>query len=237
MRKKVIFFDLGETLVYRNPSLLHITARFLKKEGFNMRKEFIGRVLNNCAIKMKPVVESGRVPDSGKWKIYMSMVFKELGIKNQKLTVKLMQHLKKGTSFRLFPDVKKILKYLKKAGFKLGVISNASPEAENILKRTGINNIFDSVIISENVGFEKPDVMIFKSALKTLKVLPQDAIYVGDNFIADIKGAIKAGILPVWLHRKSKNSEFSYSGETTEKIFKIKKLSQLIKLIKKEGWN
>ncbi|MCX8094293.1 MAG: HAD family hydrolase [Candidatus Goldbacteria bacterium] len=237
MKKKVIFFDLGETLVYRNPSLVNISFRFLKKEGYNIPKKYLSEVLNACALKMRPIVESGKISDSKKWEIYISMVFKKLNIKNKNLMLNLMQHLKKGTSFRLFSDVKKSLIYLKKKGFKLGIISNASPEAENILKRTGIYDIFDSIIISEKVGFEKPDVNIYKKALKTINVLPEETIFVGDNFIADIKGAIKANITPVWLRRKSKNNEFSYDGNTTAKVFKIKDISGLIKLIKKEGWN
>ncbi|HPD18154.1 MAG TPA: HAD hydrolase-like protein, partial [Candidatus Goldiibacteriota bacterium] len=72
--------------------------------------------------------------------------------------------------------------------------------------------------------------------LEALKATPEESIYIGDNFIADVKGAIKAGITPVWLHRKSKNSEFSYSGRADKNVFKIKKLSEIIKLMNEEGW-
>lgn len=237
MKKKAVFFDAGETLVYRNPSLLEITRRFLKKAGINIDKKILGNVLNYCAIKMKPMVKSGKVSDSRKWKIYIAMVLKKLKIKNKKLLFDLKERLKKGTSFRAFPEIKRILKRLRNLGFKLSVISNAPPELDEILKRTGIHNFFDSIIISENVGYEKPDIMIFKKALNALKVKPEETIYVGDNYITDIKGAIKAGITPVWLRRKSKNNEFSYSGKKDKNVFKIKKVSEIIELIKKEGWN
>jgi putative hydrolase of the HAD superfamily len=237
MKIKAILFDAGETLIYRNPSLVEITRRLLKRNGINISKEIISNVLNHCALKMKPVVEGGRVPDSKKWEIYINMVFKKLKIKDKSLITNLKNHLKKGTSFRCFPDTKQTLKYLKKMGFKLAIVSNASAEVENIFKRTGIDKFFDSIIVSEKVGYEKPDIRIFKKALKELNVLPEEAVFIGDNFIADIKGAIKAGIYPVWLHRQSKNNEFSYTAETDVKILKIKKLIEIIKLIKQEGWN
>jgi putative hydrolase of the HAD superfamily len=236
MKKKTIFFDAGETLIYRNPSLLTITDRFLRKNGINVNKKSLASILNECAIGMKPVAESGSVPDSKKWEIYISKIFKKLSIKDDKIMIKLRERLKKGTSYRVFYDTKKTLKHLRKMGFKLGVISNASSELTGILKRTGLCDFFDGIIISELAGYEKPDVMIFRKALKKLKTTPDEAVYVGDNFIADVKGAIKAGITPVWLRRKSKNSEFSYSGRADKNGFKIKKLSEIIKLMNEEGW-
>ncbi|MBP7792692.1 MAG: HAD family hydrolase [Candidatus Goldbacteria bacterium] len=236
MKKRTIFFDAGETLIYRNPSLLTITDRFLKKNGININKKRLASVLNECAISMKPVAESGSVPDSKKWEIYVSKIFKKLNVKDNKIMIKLREHLKKGTSYRPFDDTKKTLKHLRKMGFKLGVISNASSELTGILKRTDIYDFFDGIIISEVAGHEKPDVMIFRKALEALKATPEESIYIGDNFIADVKGAIKAGITPVWLHRKSKNSEFSYSGRADKNVFKIKKLSEIIKLMNEEGW-
>lgn len=237
MKKRAIFFDAGETLIYRNPSLLEITRRFLKKAGINIDKKILRNVLNYCAIRMKPVVRSGKVSDSRKWQIYIAMVLNKLKIKNKKIMFDLKELLKKGTSFRAFPGTKKTLKYLKNFGFKLGVISNAPSELNEILKRAGIHDFFDSIIISEDVGYEKPNIMIFKKALNTLKIKPKETIYVGDNYITDINGAIKTGITPVWIRRKSKNNEFSYSCKKNKNVFTIKKISEIIDLIKKEGWN
>ncbi len=237
MKIKAIFFDAGETLVYRNPSLLEITRRFLKINKININKSTLAKILNSCALKMKPIVEQGNVADSKKWYIYINMVFKKSGIRDKKIMHELIEKLRIGTSFRAYPDAKKILKFLKKSGFKLGVISNASASVIDILKKTRIYDFFDGVIVSEIVGYEKPDVKIFNYALKTLKVKPRETIYIGDNYIADIKGSIKAGIIPVWLRRRSKNNEFSYSGKKSRNVYVIRKISELIKLIKKEGWN
>jgi len=237
MKKKVIFFDAGETLVYRNPSLLEISYRFLKREGYKISKNILSDILNNCAIKMKPLVESAKIADSKKWAIYIEMVFKKLKIKNKIVMNNLREHLKQGMSFRPFPGIKKLLSGLKRKGFKLGVISNASNSLYDILKRTGLSSFFDVIIVSEEVGCEKPDVRIFKKALNFLKIKPYEAVFIGDNFIADIIGAKKAGITPVWLQRKSKNNEFSYSGNAGKEVYKIRKVTDIIKLIKSEEWN
>lgn len=237
MKKRAIFFDAGETLVFRNPSLLTIFFRALRKNNININKRKLAKILNFCAEKMRPIVEKGNVPDSKKWSLYILMVFKSLNIQDKKFMEDLKEKLKKGTSFRPFQDVKEVLLSLKKSGFKIGVVSNASETLNDILKRAGIYGFFDCIIISEIVGYEKPDFMIFKKALEMLRVSEKESIFIGDNFITDVNGAINAGITPVWLHRKSKNNEFSYKGRQDKNVLKIKKLSEIIKLIKKEGWN
>jgi FMN phosphatase YigB (HAD superfamily) len=64
-------------------------------------------------------------------------------------------------------------------------------------------DLFDALAISEQVGFEKPDPRIFRSALDALKIGPGEyarVVMVGNNLIRDIRGANRLGLMSIWFH-------------------------------------
>lgn len=63
-----------------------------------------------------------------------------------------------------------------------------------------IQDCFDVVVVSGDVGVNKPDPAIFDIALKEMELLPQDVIHVGDS-ADDVNGARAAGIEPVLIRR------------------------------------
>lgn len=58
---------------------------------------------------------------------------------------------------------------------------------------------FDHVQVEGDVGFGKPEAQAFRHALSALAVRPQEAWMVGDNLLADIAGAQRAGIHAIWI--------------------------------------
>ncbi len=210
LKIKAVFFDAGETLIFRNPSLAQITKGYLDKAGHKISLERLEKVLTDRAKDMKKIVEAGRMNDSQKWVVYMDSVFRTLNIKDRELNAIIRERLKNGTSFRVYPHTVETVKKLKKQGYKTGIISNAPKQLFSILKRCKIDNLFNPIVVSEDVGFEKPSPKIFKEALKRAKVHPNEAVYVGDNLIADIHGALKAGIYPIWVTRNTKNAQFTF---------------------------
>ncbi len=99
-------------------------------------------------------------------------------------------------------DAKLILQYLKKKGYKLGVITNGFRKWQiKRLKATGFRKYFDFVATTSDVGYEKPHKEVFEFALKQAKVKPSQAVMIGDNPIRDIAPANKLGMTTVWLRR------------------------------------
>jgi HAD superfamily hydrolase (TIGR01509 family) len=88
---------------------------------------------------------------------------------------------------------------LRKAGLRLGVVSNSDGRAEQALEEAGLRDCFDVVIDSGLVGIEKPDPRIFQTALEALGVAPEEALYVGDLYEVDVVGARGAGMDAVLL--------------------------------------
>jgi HAD superfamily hydrolase (TIGR01549 family) len=236
MKIKAVFFDAGETLIFRNPSLSTLAARQLRSGGIKIPKSILVKAISAAAAEMKPIVERGVMSDSKKWKVYVGSVFKKLRIKNPALEEKLRLRLKNGTSFKAFGDAHKVVDYLNGRGIKTGIISNAPKELENILKRVKLYGKFRHIVISENAGVEKPHKKIFLKALKLARSKAHETVYIGDNYVADIYGAKNAGLVPVWIRRKSKNAEFSFAGGKNDMARTVTSLSGLIKLMKKEAW-
>ena len=85
------------------------------------------------------------------------------------------------------------------ANAKTAIITNGRTKGQKLkIEKTGLDKIFDTIIISEEVGIEKPDAQIFNLALKRLGVSNDKALFVGDNLKNDIKGGQNANIKTAW---------------------------------------
>jgi HAD superfamily hydrolase (TIGR01549 family) len=94
-------------------------------------------------------------------------------------------------------DVLPSLKLLKDNGFALGLITNRSQSIAALLEELGLDEIFDFTLAAGEIGYWKPDPRIFKYALQILKSEKKNAIYIGDNYFADVLGSRAAGMIPV----------------------------------------
>ena len=78
---------------------------------------------------------------------------------------------------------------------KLGLISNGVGAAQRgRLENGGILQLFDSLLVSDEVGIRKPDRAIFELSIQQLGVEPEEVLFVGDSLTDDFQGALNAGI-------------------------------------------
>ena len=84
---------------------------------------------------------------------------------------------------RPFPEMLALLSRLKKKyGCKIAVVSNEGRElAEYRIKQFKLNALADFYIVSSFVHFRKPDADIFRIALDTAQVSPQQVVYIEDR--------------------------------------------------------
>jgi putative hydrolase of the HAD superfamily len=95
-----------------------------------------------------------------------------------------------------FPDVLPALTQLRNR-VALGSVSNGVADLEAI----GIAHFFEASIAAHHFGSAKPDAAIFLAACEALNVVPQEAVYVGDDPVLDVEGAQRAGLRAVWMNR------------------------------------
>ncbi len=87
-----------------------------------------------------------------------------------------------------------ILDYLKPK-YKMHIITNGFEEIQDKkMTKSGLAPYFETVITSEQVGVKKPNPKIFSFALETCKAGASESIMIGDNYEADVMGAIDFGI-------------------------------------------
>ena len=96
--------------------------------------------------------------------------------------------------WRLEPGALELLQDLHSAGFRLGIISNFDRRLYEILKHVGILDLFEQIVVSSQVGADKPSPRIFEEALRRFAVEPAELLHVGDDEKADGDGARAVGI-------------------------------------------
>ena len=94
-------------------------------------------------------------------------------------------------------DILPTLSVLKEEGFPLGLITNRSQPVTPMLEELNIIDLFDITLTAGEVGYWKPDPRLFQYALQILKIAPDAAVYVGDNYFADVLGSRAAGLTPI----------------------------------------
>ena len=80
-----------------------------------------------------------------------------------------------------YADVHEALGLLRRRGYLLAVVSNFDRRLRAVLHDLKLGQFFDAVILSSEVGADKPDSRIFERALRTLNVTPGEALHVGDD--------------------------------------------------------
>ena len=108
------------------------------------------------------------------------------------------------TKTNLFPKAHETLSYLKER-YSLHLISNGFKESTELkVSNNGLNHYFENVVISEVVGFNKPDKAIFNHALTLANAGISESIMIGDSLEADIRGAQDYGMKAIYFNPERK---------------------------------
>jgi putative hydrolase of the HAD superfamily len=109
------------------------------------------------------------------------------------------------TNWVLEEDTLPTLQKLEEDGYRLGLISNAGDDQDvrQLARRFDIDRYFDFILTSAACSYRKPHPRIFELALSNWYFLPAEAVMVGDNLDADIRGAQNAGLFGIWLSRRA----------------------------------
>jgi putative hydrolase of the HAD superfamily len=96
----------------------------------------------------------------------------------------------------LYDDVLPALERLHRR-FRLFAISNGNAD----LAAIGLARYFEHAIAARDAGVPKPDPRIFALLLQRAGIGAERALHAGDDAVADVEGARRAGITPVWVNR------------------------------------
>ena len=109
--------------------------------------------------------------------------------------------------------------------YALALVSNFDhpPYVRGLLAHYGLADFFNAIVISGEIGVDKPDPRIFHRALDAVRCSPEEALFVGDSLESDITGARSVGCRPVLIDMKDSHPQ--YAGE------RIRSLEELLPLL------
>lgn len=188
---KAILFDLDGTLLDRGASLKHfITDQYDRFPGgfHHISKDtYTKRFIE---LDAKGYVWKGTV--------YSELIreFNITGLNMDQLLEDYLDHFQHHCIG--FDHLHTTLESLKRRGMKLGIISNGRCQFQmDNIRGLGIEQFFDTILISECEGLRKPEPKIFERALMRMDVRAGEAIFVGDHPVNDIEAAKQVGMRTV----------------------------------------
>lgn len=107
------------------------------------------------------------------------------------------------------------LKVLRQAGWTLGVVTNGMVDnQEGKIRRTGLADLVDGWVISDEIGVRKPDRAIFEALAARLRC-PLEGWMVGDSLEMDVAGGNSAGLKTVWITSGASAAKSSVQATVT----------------------
>ena len=136
-------------------------------------------------------------------------------------------------SFEALPNAHEVLEVLTDR-YRLAIICNTSASGERvrgILRYAGIARYFDLVVVSSEVGLRKPDERIFRIALESLALQPDEVVMVGNRISADILGGNRVGMKTVLIKWNNRYQEKA-TCELDRPNHTIKSLRELFSIVR-----
>jgi HAD superfamily hydrolase (TIGR01549 family) len=211
---RAVLFDLGGTLMYERASWGGITAQadealtnYLRSEGLELNlstfpREFRNRLSKYFGQREKDLLETT-------YSFVLRDVLKDKGYGDISESV-LRNALDRlftitQTNWALEEDTLPTLGKLEADGYRMGLLSNAGDDqdVQQLANRFDIAHYFDFILTSAACSYRKPHRRIFEIALSNWYFLPSEAVMVGDNLDADVRGAQGAGMFAVWISRRA----------------------------------
>ena len=189
-----VFFDLGLTLaesdvplryVERFSQLGHPITEEQAQRAYHLANKYFMRERPGELGQHSPTMLQGFLS-----RVCQELEVPQLGEPLFRLTVEDPRPAR----WRAFPFAAEVLGKLRDRGVKTGLISNWDPSCRNVLADTGLAPFLDPIVVSSEVGMEKPDPRIFRRALELSGDRPENCLYVGDNYYDDGVGASQVGM-------------------------------------------
>jgi HAD superfamily hydrolase (TIGR01509 family) len=191
-RRRFIFFDVGNTLLFPNrtrilaplPADRHPSLEAWQALERRTKHEFDQGILQ------------GKV-DHGFWWTFHTYLLQQLNAGDDGVRDALIQNTQQSANWdQILPGTRDALERIREE-YAIAVISNSDGRIDAMLRRCGIVGCFQSITDSGNVGYEKPHPVIFEAALREMKAEAAESLYVGDVYSIDYIGARQAGMQAV----------------------------------------
>ena len=127
-------------------------------------------------------------------------------------------------NMKLNEGVLQLLEFCKINKIKIGICTDLTVHIQHRkIRKLGIDKFIDAIVTSEEAGVEKPSFKIYDKILKKLDVIPQEALFIGDNLKKDVLGPIEYGMKAFW-----------FSNDYNNKCRSVQNFSEILEILKNE---
>jgi HAD superfamily hydrolase (TIGR01549 family) len=207
MTYRAILFDLDGTLRHNEPNGFETFLTYLSELGFTPSAEQRAHGERwthyywSIAPELQTDIEELGADTAEFWTRYSERQIRALNLSGDADLLALQVNERFNARYhpenRVPEDVHPTLSQLRRAGYTLGLVSNRLTPLDAIAAELGLADLFHFTLSAGQAGAWKPAPEIFHQAVALADCGPSQAIYVGDNFYADIEGARGAGLTPV----------------------------------------
>lgn len=205
---KAIFFDAAGTLIYLPESVGHHYAFVAERIGLRLEAAALDHAFAECWKQMpaRPAIDGPRDDDDkGWWRDLVNRVLDRVApalgeLDRDAFFEGAYSHFAEPGVWELYPEVAEVLTALH-GRFDLSVISNFDGRLRMILEHLGVSKFFSQVLLSSELGADKPDPEIYRRALQLSGTRPNEILHVGDDPVRDWQGATAAGLSVFQLDR------------------------------------
>jgi HAD superfamily hydrolase (TIGR01509 family) len=207
--KKLILFDLDDTLIhfddYWKPSLIETFQQHKYTKDLDAAKLFAALWKHNGKFEVMYHNKEITLQQFRNYRLIDTLIEFDRNIDEE--IANDFNNLHKGIS-RTFmksdPLLIELLVELRRS-YSLGIVTNGTSSwQQDKIEAMGIASLFDSgsVIISEEIGYEKPAKEIYEKALSVFEVSADNTVFVGDSWANDVVGPARVGISSIWFNKK-----------------------------------
>lgn len=196
---QAIAFDVGGTLIDPWPSVGHVYAEVAAEHGFSGQDaQALNRSFADAWCK-KANFDYSRES----WLNLVNQTFAQVGAPFGSVSFfsELFDRFAHPQAWQVYDDVVPMMQWLREKGLALAVISNWDDRLRQLLERLQLDRYLKVLIISAEVGFQKPSRDIFKIALDQLGSPAESVLHVGDSPVEDVDGAARAGLQSLLIDR------------------------------------
>lgn len=206
---QAVLFDLDGTLRHSVPSSLDVFHQMAEDLGVQFGLQEIWAAHRwqyeywaGSSDMVLDRTESMDGTEGDFWRAYARRHLRVLGVESEE-TAPLAAEITRRMQHEHDPidtvagDAQETLQQLRQAGYALGVLSNRSQPFVPLMEELNLMQHFEFALAAGELGWWKPDPMLFEQALLRMQVPADAAIYVGDNYYADVLGAEAAGLRPI----------------------------------------
>lgn len=216
MKHLHILIDFDETVAYRNGKWSATIHQVLQDNGYtDITKKSIEPFTRYCFPWDSHNLSHSDFFKGKSWWEYMNQVIAQIMISTgvnpshaHDLAVQCKDYFLDISQWNIFNDTIPFLENITKK-HDCYIASNHIPELSILVEELNLSRFFTRIFNSAHIGFEKPNCLFFESILQELGCRKNEVLMIGDNYKADITGAIDLGIRAV-LVRHENNFNYNY---------------------------